>query len=177
MKEIPLTQDKWAIVDAQDYEVLQRFNWFAVRRNRAGGESLWYACSMTKVNDKRAMQYMHRVILGATDRSVTVDHVDHTHFGGLDNRRANLRLATQADQNRNTRKQSLLQGTPTSSEYKGVYLDKRRGTWAVSIKVHYQKIWLGSFRSEEDAARAYDAKAEELFGEFAHKNFPEESAT
>jgi hypothetical protein len=60
-----------------------------------------------------------------------------------------------------------------SSKYIGVCWHIRDKRWYASIKVGYKSLHLGSFLEEEAAARAYDKKANEVFGEFARRNFPE----
>lgn len=65
----------------------------------------------------------------------------------------------------------VTRGVP-SSQYKGVY--KKRSRWAARIAVNGETTWLGTFKTEEEAARAYDAAAKRLHGEFARLNFPEE---
>ena len=57
------------------------------------------------------------------------------------------------------------------SKFKGVFLDTRRNKWRAHINLNGKKQWLGRYDSEEEAARAHDAKAIELFGIFADLNF------
>lgn len=104
--------------------------------------------------------------MGVTDRRIMVDHRNHD---GLDNRRANLRVGTQADNNANQRKRSR----PTSSRYKGVYWSNTYGVWIAEIKGPVGRKHLGRFEDETEAAKVYDDAALELFGEFAHLNSPE----
>ena len=62
-----------------------------------------------------------------------------------------------------------------TSEYKGVYWDKsgkRKKRWAVEIKKEGKKYCLGRYKNEIAAAKAYDQKARELFGDFAYLNVP-----
>ena len=61
--------------------------------------------------------------------------------------------------------------TETRSKYKGVW--KRKASWRANIKHNYKTIHLGSFKTEEEAARAYNAKATKLYGEFAKLNIIE----
>ncbi|MEN6337259.1 MAG: AP2 domain-containing protein [Phycisphaerales bacterium] len=62
----------------------------------------------------------------------------------------------------------------TGSRFKGVWFEKRVGKWRATIHIKGKSIWIGHFATEEEAARAYDRRAVELFGEFARLNFPEE---
>ena len=93
--------------------------------------------------------------------------VDHKYGEGLDNRRANLRLATPAQNSHNRSKGR----NKTSSRYKGVYLVKETKKWRASICHNNKRIHLGFFKNETDAAKAYDGAAKEYFKEFASLNF------
>ncbi len=106
---------------------------------------------------------MHREIIKAPDNLF----VDHINLNGLDNRKANLRLATKIQNSRNTPKMKR----KTSSKYKGVSYQKRDRIWRAKIKINRRDKHLGSFRDEIDAAEAYDKAAHKYFGEFARPNF------
>ena len=95
--------------------------------------------------------------------------VDHENGDTLDNRRANLRLATHYQNTCNRRKIK----SKTSSRFIGLYFEKRSSRWVTAIKNHGKKIYLGRFKSEIDAAHAYDEAAKKYHGEFAHLNFPD----
>ena len=94
--------------------------------------------------------------------------VDHINGNGLDNRKANLRLATGTQNGYNRRKTRKR----TWSKYKGVTFDKRRKKWEGKIVINGRKQHLGSFTNELDAGRAYDEAAKKYHGEFALLNFP-----
>ncbi len=109
---------------------------------------------------------MHREVMGVEDAR----YVDHRNHNGLDNRRSNLRIATWAENCWNKRKPI----SGSSSQFKGVMWDKRRSQWQVQIGHNGKKIFIGYFDDEQEAARAYDAKAKELYGEFAALNFSQQ---
>ena len=152
---IPLTQGKFAIVDAEDYDRLNRYQWHACKC-----KSTYYAC---RVEGGKTIR-MHREIMHAP-KGVIVDHINHN---GLDNRKGNLRLCTHAQNCYNQRASST--GT---SKYKGVCWHKCNRKWIARIRCDGKFYNLGDFENEIEAAKAYDDKAVELFGEFACPNFPE----
>ena len=158
IRYIPLTRGKFAIVDAADYESLSQHKWFANGDEHRG----FYAGR--RVGSKLLL--MHRVIMNPPEGMV-VDHIDGN---GLNNRRSNLRLCTQKQNSRNA-----APSRRSSSRFKGVYFNKRTRKWIATIGYNGKTIHLGSFDDEIEAARAYDRKARELFGEFAYLNFPEEA--
>lgn len=158
-KKIPLTQGFVAIVDAADYEWLSQWNWAILKRG-----PLLYAKRNAWLGDgKRRSVQMHRLVLGLTDPSIHIDHIDGN---GLNNTRGNLRICTQQENMRNRRLNSN-----STSGYKGVSWYKDRAKWHAQIVVNGKYHHLGHFITAEEAARAYDAAAIELHGEFARLNF------
>ncbi len=155
-KIIGLSQGKVAIVDSADYEDLGQYKWCAIK-----GDSTYYAA---RRNGKKMVR-MHREIMNAPPERL-VDHRDHN---GLDNRKSKLRICTRAE---NTRNQRLHKRGSTG--YKGVSRHKKQKIFHAYIGYNSKKIWLGRFKKAKDAAKAYDKKAIELFGEFACLNFPED---
>lgn len=149
MREIPLTCGYVAIVDDGDFERLVAMgSW----RARPSSARRVYAVRDDSI-------YMHRVVIGAP----VGRHVDHRDGNGLNNQRANLRLATCT--------QNLWNSAPRGDRtIKGVML--HRGLYRARIRVNGKRIHLGLFASVELAAAAYDAAALEYFGEFARLNFP-----
>ena len=93
--------------------------------------------------------------------------VDHINGDTLDNRRENLRVCTHQQNMRNRRKARI--GACT---YKGVYFRAGKNRWHANIKENGRHVHLGSFRTQEAAAAAYDIAALLRFGEFACLNFP-----
>lgn len=149
-KLIPLTKGLHAIVDDEDYEWLAQWAWYALN-----GHNVYAArCAQRKAI------LMHRVLLQAPNDML----VDHINGNPLDNRRANLRLCTHAENMRNSASRT------GASQFKGVW--KSRGkVWRACIKLHGKSIHLGSFTTEEAAALAYDEAAIRLHGQFAKTNF------
>lgn len=159
MKEIVLSNGMKTLVDDDDYEILSQHRWHAhVHKNKRG--TIVYAESRRMVKRVVVRQSMHRLIVGA----VSGELVDHRDGDGLNNQRANLRKCTRAENGRNAAKTGGRLGT---SKFKGVDLHVGTGRWRARVG----SLYIGLFESEEDAARAYDSAAKELFGDFARANF------
>lgn len=158
MKQIPLTQGKFAIVDDSDYEYLNQFKWCA---HRIG--NTFYADRMGERDGKNYTELMHRVILNITDSNVHCDHINHN---GLDNRRCNIRICTRSQNGMNRKRYAN-----SSSIYKGVTYRKDMGKWTARIRLNNKNKSLGIFNNEYDAAKRYDLAAIEYYGEFANLNF------
>lgn len=151
-RNIPLPNGRFAIVDDEDYERLMLHKWFC-----SGG----YAARKIRKGLKITEEKMHRVIVDALD-GVEVDHVNGDK---LDNRRGNLRVCTHEQNMANRRKHRN-----NTSGYTGVVWLKDQRCWRAEIKVGGRKRYLGRFDNAEDAAKAYDAAALQLKGEFARIN-------
>lgn len=105
---------------------------------------------------------LHRAILG----NKSGFQIDHVNRDTSDNRRCNLRFITTQQQRMNQNKTK----SKTSSKYKGVTLEKRRGLWVAQIKIDGKRIFLGYHNTQEEAALAYNKKALECFSEHANLN-------
>lgn len=156
MKTIPLTQGMIAWVDDDDFPFLSKLTWHAVRREPDG---TWYAATNGIVGGTSQTLLMHRMILG-----FPILEVDHADTNGLNNQRSNLRKATKTQNQQN----QLKPVTPKTSQFKGV--SKTRFGWVAHIGLNRRTIHLGSFRTEVDAALAYNEAARKHFGEFARLN-------
>lgn len=154
MKHIPLTQGQQAIVDDEDYDWLNQWKWHARKDCKT-----YYVVR----KDKQVAVLMHRHIFGLTKGDG--EETDHRNGNGLDNRRENLRICTHSQNHQNRH------AVCGNSKYKGVCYHISNKKWLVHIKLNGQQIHIGYFDDEIEAAKAYDAKALEMFGEFACTNF------
>ncbi len=111
---------------------------------------------------RRTGLLLHHLIMGKPQKGKVIDHWNHS---GLDNRRANLKEITYAQNNQNSR--SVKNST---SQYKGVYWKKDREKWRARIKDQGEEQLLGYYTCEHQAALAYNKKALELWGEYALLN-------
>ncbi len=162
-KEIPLTQGKVAIVDAEDYALVSQFKWLAHRNARN-----WY-CSRSVARGARHLQQtlsIHTLLM----KPPRGFQVDHKNGDGLDNRRSNLRVVTTRQNSLNRKRQKN-----NTSGFKGVRLcvAKKGPRWEASIALAKKRYYLGLHDTAEGAARTYDQAAKRLHGEFAQLNFPE----
>ncbi|XP_022135533.1 AP2/ERF and B3 domain-containing transcription factor At1g50680-like [Momordica charantia] len=62
-------------------------------------------------------------------------------------------------------------GRSLTSKFKGV-VPQQNGHWGAQIYANHQRIWLGTFKSENDAAMAYDSAAIRIRSGDCHRNFP-----
>lgn len=152
MKEIRLPRGKVALVDDEDYELLGQRRWCCGKEGYA------------QRKDNNTIIRMHRIIMNTPDGMLT----DHINQNKLDNQKNNLRICTYAENLMNSSKRKH-----TTSIYKGVSYNKQRKKWEAYIKFNKKQIHLGNFNYEKEAAKKYDEKAKELFGEFARLNFGE----
>lgn len=165
--EIVLSHEKKAIIDNEDYSLIAGYKYYA--RNHTKDNC--HAARYVHLGREEGLPQgyfipMARDILQVYDTKVIIDH---RNGNGLDNRKTNLRVATRQQNSMNRKKVSK----KTSSLYKGVCRIKRVHPWRAQITYNEVSIYIGLYKTEEEAARAYDKKATELFGEFAKLNFPE----
>lgn len=157
MKEIPLTQGKFALVDDEDFEWLNQWKW----RVKKAKNGRFYVQRGMRENGQSRTLYMHREIM-KTPKGLDADHRDRN---GLDNRKSNLRNCTRSQNLMNTIKREK-----NLSGYKGVTWCKEKEKWQAQIFVNNKNIRLGRFKTKEAAAFIYDEAAKKYFGEFARLN-------
>lgn len=145
-------EGKFVKVDFEDYERLVAWSWSL---------STGYAVRSEIIRGKRIVVRMHREITGALPEQF----VDHANMERLDNRRINLRLCTREQNQANKKSQG------GRSCFKGVTWSPRCGRWQASLRFEGKRLFLGRYKNEADAAKAYDMAARHYCGEFARTNF------
>lgn len=159
IKTIPLggkySNGAVVIVDAEDYDKLSKIKWRLVNQGNTQ-----YAVSGKRVNRKVKRIFMHRVIMN-TPKGFCTDHVNHN---GLDNRKKNLRICTNSQNQMNK-----IKNNQCALKYKGVWKSKYN-KWIANLELNGKGIYLGTFNTEVEAALAYNTGALRYFGEFAFLN-------
>ncbi len=152
------------MIDAADYELVSQYRWYwllagATRRTNAKGKEYAYTRAI-RDDGKKITLYMHRLLYDGEP----APRVDHRDGDGLNNRRANLRGAT----NKQNAQSSGVSSMPNkTSLFKGV--QKFGDRWKANIQVDGRS--LSRIRNTEvEAAQLYDSMASEHFGEFAMTN-------
>lgn len=158
MKQIPLTKGCIALVDDEDFDRISQFNWCVLEF-----KNIKYAVrnSPREKGKKRKLIMMHREILGVKDSKKYIDHKDHN---GLNNQKQNLRPG-KSEHNQYNRRAS------GASKYLGVCWDKFTSKWKAQISISGKNKYIGRYKTESEAAKAYDAEAKKHHGKFANLNF------
>lgn len=157
MEQIPLNKGYSALVDDEDADMVLQYNWGVSKQ-----KNTYYARAHKGVGFyKYTKIHMHWLILPPKDGFVR-DHIDGN---GLNNQRYNLRYCTNTENIWN----SGISKNNTSG-FRGVCWYKQKNRWIVRIWCKKKKMYLGSFTDKIEAAKAYNEKAIELFGEFARLN-------
>jgi len=166
----PMNIEQWRLIDGYDnYEVSSHGR---VRNNetnmilKPGLNSRGYYVVCLCKDSLQRTQKVHKLVASAfIDNPENKRNVDHIDNNGKNNMLDNLRWATDQENAYNRRKIEN-----TSSQYKGVYWDNIKMKWRSRIKIKGKSKHLGYYDDEDEAGHAYNAKALELFGEFAKLN-------
>lgn len=162
-KQLELPDGNTVLVSNIDYDFLNQFPWFVNSNGYVirSGDYIPF------------MERMHRIVMSRMigRELCRCEFVDHDNGNKLDNRRSKLRLATNS-QNQFNRARNV--NHRNGSGYKGVYpTNSQVNPWMARITVNRKSLYLGSFPTPEEAARAYDEKAFEIAGIFAQINLGE----
>lgn len=167
MAEISLTRGMVALVDDEDLGWLSAFFWQAVE----GRNGAFYAARAVYVSRREggprqfSRQMQRDVLERIAGAAPAGTKADHRNGNTLDNRRRNLRWATDSISNIN---RGLFRSN--QSGYRGVTLDKRKGLYQARLKVNGQTYLGGWHRTAEAAALAYNRLALEHHREHARLN-------
>ena len=140
---------------------MNKHKWHAIK-----SRNTFYAGRTIRVGKKHISIKMHRAVIHLP-KHLFADHINRN---GLDNRKANLRPATIAQNNFNKIQPKAKNAT---SKYQGVTWDKNRKMWLARIGIYGKRKHIGHFKDEIHAAKAYDKAAKEYQKEFAVLNFKE----
>ena len=163
MPEIPLTQGQVAIVDEIDYEYLMQFKWFARRGRLSPPDYRAVRNTPRGANGKRGTASIHReVARRAGTLGPIIDHIDRD---TLNNRRSNLRPATNS-QNLHNRGRDR----NNTSGYAGVSYIKASGKYRAYVYDMGKQIYLGTFDDPAEAAKVRNKAKRKIAGEFAPKD-------
>ena len=161
MKCISLTQNKFAVLDDDDYENALRFTWHYKPSLHTGYARTTGHLGYIGGRRIKCQMYLHRLIM----RPPYGMQIDHINQNGLDCRRSNMRLSTKSQNQYNKRSHNGF------SQYKGVSWDKEAAKWRADINKNGKHHFIGRYSTETDAALAYDEAARNLAGEYACTNF------
>ena len=125
-------------IDLEDYEKIENYRW----------------CITNKYVYNNNAGFLHRFIMDCKETKLQVDHINHNK---LDNRKCNLRICTNQQNNLN-------------KKVKGYYWNKRNKNWNAEIRINGKKIFLGVFKTEEEAKEARRQAEIKYFGEFRYKD-------
>ena len=161
-RTIPLTKGQVALVDAVDYESLSQWKWFA----RWSKPMQSYYAMRSDYSEGHKTIYMHRQILelGFRDKR-RGDHREPSRT--LDNRRANLRISSPAQNGANSRIRRDTRSGLKGVSYNDAKCNRSKNKWHARITKNGCTIWLGRFATAEVAHEAYCEAAKRLSGEFA----------
>jgi hypothetical protein len=156
--EIDLGKGHVAVIDDEDADLVAGFKWYPMLIVR----KYLYAAGWKEMPPGRFFVLLHRLIANAQPGQI-VDHIDRD---PMNCRKGNLRIVTAHQNCWNAGPK----GKGRTSKYKGVFFDKWAQRFVAQLMFNGKRIKIGYYKNEDDAARAYNAKAVELFGSFAYLN-------
>lgn len=155
--QVKLNNGQLVLVDLEDFDSLKTHKWYLDHK----GYAVRHEKKDEYCNRARKIIKMHRFIM----RSKDGESIDHINRNPLDNRKSNLRTATNSQNQANSR---LLKSNTTG--YRGVIKYNQKKAWGAQINIQGKRIFKGMFNTKEEAALKYNELAKKYFGEFANLN-------
>jgi len=140
------------VIDKEDLSFFAKYKWSVDKDKKV-------VCTINNEDER----FLSRILLKPNE----FDYVDHIDRNTLNNSKRNLRICSSQENNRNR-----IANSNSSSKYKGVHFCSTKNRWIARIRENYKIIHLGTFKNEEDAAKAYDKKARIMHKDFGRYNFP-----
>ena len=160
MKKIYLGNNKYTIVDEEDFKYLKRFNW-KINWKTFNGKKHYYASIKFQREYKSVNIYLHEFLIN----NQNYECITHKNGDTLDNRKENLEIISYSLRlNRASKRKNIY------SKYKGLTYRPKKKVWEARIAKDGKSYYCGQFKSEEDGARAYDKKSRELYGKLSYQN-------
>lgn len=141
--------------DLEDYDKIKQFYWI---------KEHGYARTTVRIHKKHTRIYLHRLIMNP-ESGMVIDHIDCNSFN---NRKNNLRIVTQAENNRNKRL-----SPKNKSGRTGVFWLNSSEKWMVNISYNNKSIYIGLFENKEDAIKARRKAEDYYYGEYGHERSQE----
>lgn len=138
------------LFDIEDLSIIKSRHWY---KDKDG-----YLASCYTYNRRRCFVMFHRLVMKA-ERGQTVDHINRNR---ADNRKKNLRCCSKFENNLNRGLKST-----NKSGYIGVHFDNKRNKWIANITYNKKRIFIGRYKTKQEAVKARIQKELELFKEFS----------
>ena len=136
------------LFDKEDYPLIRQYNWY---QNSNGYIRSSHPHKL----------FLHRLIMGVSQKNIMVDHIHHNK---TDNRKSELRIVTNAQNQMNQKPR------PHSSSYTGVSWHTKNKKWIAQISVNGKLRCLGLFEKEKDAIDARKKAEEEYYKQYSYEN-------
>lgn len=157
MKKIPLSKygrknkgKYFALIDDEDFEAINKIDWCCTGH--------YGVCDYAHARIKGKLISMHRYIL----KSDKGEYTDHKNRNGLDNRKENLRICSQSQNQYNRKKQ-----VNNTSGFKGISWHKKSKKWQVNLRIPGKQLYFGLYSNKEKALEVYNQNIKRICGEFA----------
>lgn len=167
------TKNECFYFDKVDKKLIEKFCWHIhhkkIKHKDGSVNDSQYLCTTISDNNKiegvtkRGYITLSRLLMGVLNDNAVV--VDHKNGDTMDNRKANLRICTQEKNNYNKKLSNY-----SSTKVKGVTYKEKTKKYYARIGYKNNRISLGVFDTLYEAAKAYNEKASELYGEYAYLN-------